>query len=63
MNANPKGGPAGSSGSGRPTKQELDDRLEQGLEDSFPASDPPAVTSTTTAGASEGTATRKPGKG
>jgi hypothetical protein len=31
-------------------KQELDDELEEGLEDTFPASDPIAVISTTTAG-------------
>ena len=63
MSGNPKG-PSGSSGAHerKPTKDELDEELEEGLEDSFPASDPPAVTGTTTAGASDGTSTRKPGK-
>ena len=36
---------------GRPKKPEaLEEQLESGLEDSFPASDPPAVVSTTISG-------------
>lgn len=42
------------------TKEELDAELEQGLEGTFPASDPVSVTSTTTPGRPAGPANQKP---
>jgi hypothetical protein len=42
------------------SKEELDAELEQGLEETFPASDPVSVTSTTTPGRPAGPANHKP---
>ena len=42
------------------SKEELDAELEEGLEETFPASDPVSVTSTTTPGRPAGPANGKP---
>lgn len=42
------------------TKEELDAELDEGLEDTFPASDPVSVTGTTTPGRPAGPANGKP---
>lgn len=42
------------------SKEELDAELEEGLKETFPASDPVAVTNTTTSGRPAGPANHKP---
>ena len=41
-------------------KSEMDEQLEEGLEDTFPASDPVSITNTTTPGRPAGKTNQKP---
>ncbi|OJU36175.1 MAG: hypothetical protein BGN94_20955 [Rhizobiales bacterium 68-8] len=55
-----KGDPLAADPSAFSTPEELDRELDEGLKETFPASDPVAVTSTTRMGRPAGKANQKP---